>query len=70
MALKPRKKRAALFSSSGWSRGATEKMAGRVKEAGFNLQEDMLEFYWVPGPNELEESREFGNKLAAGYREF
>lgn len=65
--LKPRGKRAALFGSSGWSRGATDKMAARVKEAGFTLLEEMMEVYWVPGPEELEQCRAFGRKLGGGY---
>lgn len=69
MGLKPRNKRAALFGSSGWSRGATEKMDKRVKEAGFTLLEQTMEVYWVPEADELEKCREFGRSLAAGYRE-
>ena len=37
MGLKPKHKRAAMFGSSGWSRGATEKMDKRLKAAGFEL---------------------------------
>ncbi|NLM46908.1 MAG: MBL fold metallo-hydrolase [Firmicutes bacterium] len=65
--LKPRGKRAALFGSSGWSRGATDKMAARVKEAGFNLLEERMEVDWVPGAKELEQCRAFGRKLGEGY---
>ncbi|NLN07595.1 MAG: MBL fold metallo-hydrolase [Firmicutes bacterium] len=65
--LKPRGKRAALFGSSGWSRGATDKMAVRVKEAGFTLLEERMEVDWVPGAEELEQCRAFGRKLGEGY---
>lgn len=67
MGLKPRNKRAALFGSSGWNRGATDKMNTRVKEAGFKLLEDTMEVYWVPSTEELEKCREFGRRLASGY---
>ncbi|MCR3923558.1 MAG: flavodoxin domain-containing protein [Firmicutes bacterium] len=69
MGLKPRKKRAALFSSSGWSGGATGKMANRLTEAGFNLQEETMEVMWAPGENELEQCRNYGRQLAAAYTE-
>ncbi|MDW7649897.1 MAG: flavodoxin domain-containing protein [Bacillota bacterium] len=65
--LKPKKKRAAMFGSSGWSRGATAKMSTRLKEAGFSLVDETMEVYWVPGTDELEKCREFGRRLAAGY---
>ena len=69
MGLKPKKKRAAMFSSSGWSRGATEKMDSRLKEAGFTLSDEIMEVYWVPSAEELESCRRFGRQLAAGYQE-
>ena len=69
MGLKPRNKRAALFGSSGWNRGATDKMNTRVKEAGFKLLEDTMEVYWVPSTEELEKCREFGRRLASDYQE-
>jgi flavorubredoxin len=69
MGLKPKKKRAAIFSSSGWSRGATEKMDNRLKEAGFTLSDETMEVYWVPSAEELESCRQFGRQLAASYQE-
>ncbi|MBS4032520.1 MAG: flavodoxin domain-containing protein [Clostridiales bacterium] len=66
MGLKPKNKRAALFGSSGWSRGATKQMDERVKKAGFTLHDETMEVYWVPGEEELQQCSEFGKKLAAG----
>lgn len=65
MALKPKNKRVALFASSGWSGGAIEHMAERVKKAGFTLtDDDLLEIYWAPHEEGLEKCKAFGRRLA------
>ncbi|MBS4006845.1 MAG: flavodoxin domain-containing protein [Clostridium sp.] len=67
--LKPKKKRAALFASSGWSGGAIEQMTARIQKAGFSLAEsDTLEIFWTPHPEDIEQCRQFGQRLAAGYQ--
>jgi len=69
MGLKPKKKRAALFASSGWSGGAIEQMTARIQKAGFSLAEtDTLEIFWTPHPEDIVQCQEFGRRLAAGYK--
>lgn len=69
MGLKPKKKRAALFASSGWSGGAIEQMTARIQKAGFSLAEtDTLEIFWTPHPEDIEKCQEFGRRLAADYK--
>ncbi|MBT9169019.1 MAG: Nitric oxide reductase [Syntrophomonadaceae bacterium] len=68
--LKPKKKRAALFASSGWSGGAIEQMTARIQKAGFSLAEtDKLEIFWTPHPTDIEQCRKFGRRLATDYKE-
>lgn len=62
-ALKPRNKRAALFSSSGWSGGAVTELTGRITKAGLTVA-DSLEIFWAPSASELENCRQFGLRLA------
>lgn len=69
MGLKPKKKRAALFASSGWSGGAIEHMAERVKKAGFAFADDnTLEVFWAPHEEDLQKCKEFGLRLAQEYK--
>lgn len=62
-ALKPKGKRAALFSSSGWSGGAVAELTARISKAGFTVA-DSLEIFWAPSAPELENCRQFGRQLA------
>ena len=62
-ALKPRNKRAALFSSSGWNGGAVTELTGRITKAGLTVA-DSLEIFWAPSASELENCRQFGLRLA------
>lgn len=58
-----RDKKAAVFSSYGWSGESVKMLTDRLKEGGFNVIGDGLKILWQPDGESMAKCREFGKSF-------
>lgn len=61
--LKFRNKKAAVFSSYGWSTEANPLLAAHLKEAGFEVIDEGIKSFWHPDDANLQKCRDYGSNL-------
>ena len=67
--LRPQKKICYVFGSFGWGGGATKAITEELKATGLEVVEPPLQFQLLPDPEELEQCKELGKKVAARVKE-
>jgi flavorubredoxin len=67
--LRPQKKICYVFGSFGWGGGATKAITEELKATGLEVVEPPLQFQFLPDPEELEQCKELGKKVAARVKE-
>ncbi len=63
--LRPQGKIGTVFGSFGWGGGSTKAITEEMQATGIELVEPALQFQFLPSPEELEQCRELGRKIAA-----
>jgi len=63
--LRPQKKIACVFGSFGWGGGATKAITEELKATGIEIVEPPLQFQFLPDPEEMEECKKLGRKVAS-----
>ncbi|MFW5781818.1 MAG: anaerobic nitric oxide reductase flavorubredoxin [Candidatus Muiribacteriaceae bacterium] len=62
--MKFRNKKAAAFGCYGWSGESPKILSEKMKDAGFEIHEDVLKVQWNPDDEKREEAIEFGRTIA------
>jgi flavorubredoxin len=63
--LRPQGKMGTVFGSFGWGGGATKAITEEMQATGIELVEPALQFQFLPSPEEFDQCRELGRKMAA-----
>ena len=61
--LKMKNKKAAAFGSYGWGGEAVKQLTEKLKNAGFEVEDDGVRTMWVPDCQELDSLKEFGKRI-------
>jgi flavorubredoxin len=63
--LRPQGKIGTVFGSFGWGGGATKAITEEMQATGIELVEPALQFQFLPAPEEFEQCKELGRKIAS-----
>lgn len=61
--LKMKNKKAAAFGSYGWGGEAVKQLTEKLKNAGFEVEDDGVRTMWVPDCQELDSLKEYGKRI-------